>query len=99
MVWLEKKGKEKIKQSTVKKAFWLQKLQADDVRKQKRETWLIKDISNLLTYKRQKNDCTIKSNKKNRMLMLQEWDKRSSRPTPPCSPMVNIGNGDVAYVI
>ena len=29
----------------------------------------------------------IKKNKKNRQLMLDEWDRRSHRQTPSCSPI------------
>jgi hypothetical protein len=85
----EKKAKEKQKKTTARDTFLAKKLKCDEIRKRPRETWSVDNIQTLLSYKRQKNDPVIKKTKANRILMLEEYDRRSSRPTPPCSPVVD----------
>jgi hypothetical protein len=75
--YVEKQHKEQMKQSTTKQAFLLKKIAVHDIRKRSRESWTIKDISQFLTYKRHKNNATIKPNKQNHLLMLQEWEVQS----------------------
>jgi hypothetical protein len=90
--------KEKLKQSTIKQAFWTQKQQQrDNIVKQNQEAWTIKAISTLFTYK---SHFSIKHNTSNRMIMLDKWVVHSGRPTLPCSPTVTTNNGaDTPYKI
>jgi hypothetical protein len=91
----EKKTKENNKKTTAKKAFWAKKDKCDEIRKRPQEMWSINNIQTLLTYKKLKNDVVIKKTRANRDAMLAEYDRRSNRLTPPCSPIVEI-NEDIS---
>jgi hypothetical protein len=86
----EKEAKVQEKQNAAKKLFFDRKEKCDNIRKRPNASWTINDISYLLTYKRQKNDPVIKKSKANRVQMMMEWEKRSHRPTPPCSPILVV---------
>jgi hypothetical protein len=98
--WNEEKKINRNSKEISSKSFFGQRRRqnCDDIRKRPRETWSVENIISLLAYKRQKNDPVIKKNKGNRLLMLHKWDRRSVRPTLPCSPIVDeivsIGVGD-----
>jgi hypothetical protein len=83
----EKQLKEQEKKTTAKRLFFAKKEKSDEIRKRPRASWSIDNIQTLLTYKRQKNDPTIKKSKTNRQIMLDEYDRCMYRPTPPCSPI------------
>jgi hypothetical protein len=61
----QKQHKEKQKKTTAKRLFFAKKEKCDEIRKRPRESWTIDNIQTLLTYKRQKNDQTIKKTKAN----------------------------------
>jgi hypothetical protein len=82
----EKQLKEQEKKTTAKRLFFAKKEKCEKIRKRPRASWSIDNIQTLLTYKRQKNDPTIK-NKANWQTMLDEYNRHMYRPTPPCSPI------------
>jgi hypothetical protein len=65
-------------------ALWEKKQQCDEIRKGTRETWTIKDIGTLLTYKQNKSDPVIARAKASRLLMLEGWNLVAHQTTPPC---------------
>jgi hypothetical protein len=83
----QKRSKEKQKKTTAKRLFFGKKENCDEIRKRPRASWSIDNIQTLLTYKRIKTDARIKKTKANRQIMLDEYDRRASPPTPPCSPI------------
>jgi hypothetical protein len=82
-----KQSIEEEKKNARKKVFLEKKKKCDEIRKRSRNTWTIKDLGVLLTYKRSKGDPVIKQKKDNRLLMINEWDRVAFRPTPPSSPI------------
>jgi hypothetical protein len=92
----QKKVKEHQKHQKDKETAMKRKQLADNIRKRGMETWKLAEINLLLIYKRMKGDPTLKS-LNGRDALLQEWEKRKNRLTPPSSPIADE-NGECVQI-